>query len=89
MVFSFRRLVSGSESEEESCDEWVGESCGAEGDGCVRNSGVGGCDAWLSRGFRVEGRDDRIPDRDAVMCPRAVAGVWGLLALSIVSVKSG
>ena len=88
-MLSFRRLVSGSESEEESCDEWVGESCGADGDGCVRSSGIGGCEAALSRGFFVERRDDRIPDRDAVMCPRAVAGVWGLLALSMVSVKSG
>ncbi len=75
MVVSLSRFGSGSESDEESCDECVGESCGADGDGCVSNWGIGGWDAWLSRGGRLERRQDRMPDRDAVICPRAVAGV--------------
>ncbi len=36
---------------------------------------MGGSDAGLRLGFLAGRRDERIPERDAVMCPRAVAGV--------------
>ncbi len=65
-------LGVGSESDD---DESEDVSVGANGDGCVRNWGMGGSDAGLRLGFLARRRDERIPERDAVMCPRAVAGV--------------
>ncbi len=65
------RLGVGSESDDDDSED---VSVGASGDGCVRNCGMGGSDAGLRLGFLAVRRDDRIPERDAVMCPRAVAG---------------
>ena len=37
----------------------------------------------------VRGRVERTFEREAVMCPRPVAGEWGLLRRSILGVRPG
>ena len=66
------RLGVGSESDEESSEL---ESGGASGEGCVRNCGMGGWDAELCLAFLAGRLDERMPEREAVMWPSAVAGV--------------
>ncbi len=66
------RFGVGSVSDDESSEL---ESGGARGDGCVRNCRMGGSDAGLCLAFLAGRLDERMPEREAVMWPRAVAGV--------------